>query len=454
MIFLNIKSDSRKIKKGDTFVALKTLQHDGHDYVDDAIKRGATKVVVDHGLYDVETIVVEDTKEYLIQMLKEEYYDQIKDLNLIGMTGTNGKTTTCFCIHEALNNHGMKCGYIGTLGFYIKDKICDLPNTTPEITDMYEMLLTCRDKNCKVVVMEVSSHALSMKRVSGLEFNYVIFSNLTEDHLDYHASMEEYALAKQKLFYMLKENGKAIINYDDPYKNYFLLEQNHNITYGFQGGDYQVTHFALGGTRTEFTLSHGMDIPYTTSLLGKHNIYNLVCVLIVLEKLGINQEDRVELCEKMKAPAGRMDTILYDTNTIIVDYAHTPDAVEKILEAIHEFSKGNIITIIGCGGDRDRKKRPIMAHIATALSTYVIFTNDNPRTEDPKQIFQDMVQNLDNSNYEIVENREEAIIKGIQMLKKNDILIILGKGHENYQVIGTEKIDFDDKDIVVKTIRS
>lgn len=452
---MNIKVDSRKIEPGDIFVALKTLQHDGHDYVMDAIEKGASKVVVEYGNYPIPTIHVENTKEYLIQYLKENYYGKIKHLKLIGMTGTNGKTTTCYSIWQALNKIGHKCGYIGTIGFYIEDYVRDLPNTTPEIIDLYELLLECVEKNCEYVVMEVSSHALSMKRVEGLVFDYAIFSNLTEDHLDYHKTMEDYALAKQKLFHMLKKDGKAIVNSEDDYSSYYLLNENQNYTYGRMKSDYEITDTHLSSEGCEFTLFYqNKKIKYQTTFLGNYNIDNLTCVAIVLDLIGVTDSVKQLLIKDMQTPPGRMETFFYRTNRIIVDYAHTPDAEEKIIKSVKEFLEGKLLIVIGCGGDRDRMKRPIMAQIATDNCDYAIFTNDNPRTENPKQIFDDMVQQLDKKNYEIVENRENAIQKAIQMCEKNDILLILGKGHETYQIIGKEKTHFDDREVVVKTIRS
>ena len=446
---MNIKSDSRKIKAGDTFIALEYV-NDGHKYVVDAINRGALKVIVKEGLYSVDTLVVKDTHEYLVNYLKETYEEEIKDLKLIGMTGTNGKTTTCYLLHKILNELGEKTGYIGTLGFYINEKVKDLNNTTPDILDLYEMLLESKNQGCKYVVMEVSSHALSLDRVKGLEFDVACFSNLTQDHLDYHISMDNYLKEKQKLFKMLKGERVAVINRDDKYFNEFIDEENKNITYGFSDSNYQITSYQTALTGSSFIINN-KDI-YKTKLLGKHNIYNLSCIISVLEGLGYSYEQYNTVIENLDSPPGRMDSVLKDTNTIIIDYAHTPDAVSNVLNSVRELNPEHIYTIVGCGGDRDRTKRPIMADYATLLSDYVIFTSDNPRTEDPVRIIEDMVQKLDINNYEIEVNREKAIIKGIQLLKENDILMVLGKGHETYQIIGLQKIDFDDKKIVIDNI--
>ena len=447
---MNIKIDSRKVNKGDIFVALRGINNDGHKYVEDAIKNGASKVVVEEGLYDVETEIVLDTHDYLIKYLKDNYYPSIKDIKLIGVTGTNGKTTTCFLIQKALNKIGIKTGYIGTIGFYVDEKIRDINNTTPDIYDIYELLLECKDLGCEYVAMEVSSHALDKKRVGGLLFDYAIFTNLTQDHLDYHKDFDDYALAKQKLFKMIKSNGYAVINADDDYKDYFMVHSN-NITYGFNNSDYQITNANITSESSTFVLKNKEET-YESKLLGKHNIYNLTCMIIILKLIGIDYKNIKELVLSSNAPSGRMDTVFHGTNRIIIDYAHTPDAIENVVKAVKLFAKARVLVIIGCGGDRDKTKRQKMAKIATDLADYSIFTSDNPRTEDPKAILNDMVEGLTNTNYEVIENREEAIKRGIQMLEENDILLVLGKGHENYQVIGREKIHFDDKEIVIKSI--
>jgi len=439
---MNIKDDSRKVQKGDTFIALRK-QNDGHQYVEQAIQNGATTVIIEEGLYSVETIVVEDTHAYLVDYLKDHYYYKIKDLKLIGMTGTNGKTTTCFLLYQALKKLNHKVAYIGTIGFYMDEKVRDLNNTTPDILEIYEMLLECKESKIEYVIMEVSSHSLDMHRVEGLTFLYGIFSNLTQDHLDYHKTMENYAQAKQKLFKMV--SCKTFVNIDDVYKDYFLRENS--ITYGFNQSDYHVEEYTISLHDTHIKVNGTW---YKTSLIGKHNIYNLLVVIAVLKELGY--EDIKDIIETLTAPQGRMDMIKKDSNVIIVDYAHTPDAVNKIINSARELNPNNIYTIVGCGGDRDKLKRPIMSKIACENSDYVILTSDNPRTEDPEQIIQDMIQNLDNKNYEIVINREKAIEKGIQRLEKNDILLVLGKGHETYQIIGNMKYDFDDKQIVNKYI--
>lgn len=451
---MNIKVDSKKVKEGDIFVAIKGINNDGHDYIEEAINNGATKVVVEHGLYSVDTLVVKNTHDYLVNYLKEKYYEKIKDLKLIGITGTNGKTTSCYLLWQALNKLKVKTAYIGTIGFYIDDKVRELNNTTPDVLDLYEMFIESVNNNCQYVVMEVSSHSLSFDRVGGLLFDYAIFTNLTQDHLDYHKNMESYAFAKQKLFKNIKEDGFAIVNVDDESNKYYLLDGNKNITYGQSNSDYQIIDFKDNMNGSVFKLKNSEAIiEYNTELLGKYNIYNLINTIIVLNNEQFKLEDIKKVVSELKEPPGRLEKIRLPLGMVIIDYAHTPDAVEKVIKAIKEVCKGSVYTIVGCGGNRDKKKRPLMGTISTELSDYVIFTSDNPRNEEPMNIINDIVQNLDNKNYEIEENREKAIFKGIQKLSKNDILLVLGKGHEDYQIIGNNKIHFSDKEIVLKYIR-
>lgn len=441
-----IKCDSRKVNKGDIFIALRGINSDGHDYIEEAIKNGATKIIAEHGNYEVETIIVENTREYLNKYLYDNYYSEIKDLKIIGITGTNGKTTTCYLLYQALNMLNIKCAYIGTLGFYNLEYQCELNNTTPDILDLYEMLLYCSKNNYQYVAMEVSSQGLAYNRLANILFDYAIFTNLTEDHLDYHQNMDNYIKAKQKLFNQLKTNSITIINSDDMYHEYF--KQENSLTYGFKNSDHLINNYQESLLGSSFTLNNQ---EYQTKLIGKHNIYNLSIVIIILETMKFNYETIYNVILKLEHAKGRMDAIKYKDNLIIIDYAHTPDAVEKIINCVRNLGK-KIITIIGCGGNRDKQKRPIMGKIATKLSDYVIFTSDNPRNEDPHSIIQDIIQKLDTNNYEIEENREKAIKKGIQKLKNNDILLLLGKGHENYQIINDKKYPFSDMEMVLKNI--
>lgn len=449
---MNIKYNSKEIQKGDTFIALKT-NNDGHKYINDAIKNGATKIVAEYGSYPVETLLVDNTKEYLVKYLYDNYYKEIEDLTLIGVTGTNGKTTTCMLIHNMLNKLGRKTAYIGTNGFYINTFIKDLPNTTPEIIDIYELLLEAKEEACEFVCIEASSHGLDQKRLENLKFDYAIFTNLTHEHLGYHKTMKNYALAKQKLFTMLRNNKYAIINNDDNYKNYFILKENNNITYSLNNGNYYVKEYKITTQNNIFTVvNNNKEYTFTTKLLGKHNIYNSLASIIVLNKIGYSFEEINNVLTIVSGPKGRMENISYNNNNIIIDYAHTPDGIANILNTAKELHPNKIITIVGCGGGTgsDRTKRSEMGNLVLSLSDKTIFTNDNPRDEDPNQIINDLLKEKINNNYIIELDRKKAINKGINMLTNNDILLILGKGHENYQIIGNKKTHFNDKETVLE----
>ncbi len=456
---MNIKYNSKLIKKGDIFIALKT-NNDGHKYVEDAIKNGASKVIVEYGDYNydnVQVLKVKNTKKYLINYLYENYYDKIKDLILIGVTGTNGKTTTTTLIHNMLNSLGKKCAYIGTNGFYIDKFIKALPNTTPEIIDIYELLIESKEKGCKYVCIETSSHGLDQNRLANLKFTYAVFTNLTHEHLGYHKTMEAYALAKQKLFKMLDSNGFALINSDDSYKDYFILKENNNIFYGFNKSDYQIIDYNINTENSTFEVKNNNNkYIFTTPLLGKHNIYNCLVAIIILNKIGFSFNQINKVLINTKGPDGRMEKYNYKDNIIIIDYAHTPDGIKNILKTAKELNPNHIITVIGCGGGSgsDRNKRKEMGDLVLSLSDNVIFTNDNPRDENPNQIINDLIEDKINNNYIIELNRKKAIIKGFKLLKNNDILLILGKGHENYQIIGNEKIHFSDKEEVLNLLNS
>ena len=446
---IELKTDSRKVKPGDTFIAIKNVNTDGHDFIESAIKNGASKIICEKGSYSVETVVVPNTKEYLNNYLYENYYPKIKDMKLNGVTGTNGKTTICYLVYQLLTLLDKKCAYIGTIGFYYGNTKRLLNNTTPDTDLLYDMLLEAKEYGCEYVIMEVSSHALDKNRVFGLEFDEVAFTNLTQDHLDYHKTLENYANAKRKLFEKTRGEKVAIINKDDPHHEKFMLNENKNITIGKTGADVLIKDYSLSHLHTKIEFSYEDKIYNTQiNMVGSYNVYNYLTALMLVHKLGFSIDSIIDITKNLMAPAGRMEMIKYNTNSVFVDYAHTPDAVINVLKSANEYKKGRIITIIGCGGDRDRTKRPIMGRAAEENSDYVIFTDDNPRTEDEKQIMNDIVIGLNKDNHEIIFDRKEAIIKGMSMLKDNDILMILGKGHEDYQIIGTEKHYFSDQEIV------
>lgn len=450
---IKVKIDSRKIVPGDTFVAIQGANVDGHDYIDVAIKNGASKVIMQKDLpCSVEKIIVSNTNEWLNNYVVENYKDMINEMNIVGITGTNGKTTTAFLTYQILNKLNQKTAYIGTIGFYIpNENIIELPNTTPNILDLYDLLLTARYKGCKNIIMEVSSHALEQKRVEGIEFKVAAFTNLTQDHLDYHETMDNYLSAKKLILKQL--NGKMIINNDDLYANSWLNDCQSAITLGKSGKDYRILDYKDTNKGTNIsTIINNTNFIFDTNLKSEFNVYNFLTALAITNCLGYKIDDILKVINDIYPPKGRCEQIEVNGGIAVIDYAHTPDAVEKIIEAFQKDKKGNIITVVGCGGDRDPKKRPIMGKIATEKSDYVIFTSDNPRTENPQLIIDDILNGVTTSNYIVELDRVTAIQKALNLIKQNDIVLILGKGHEDYQIIGTEKIHLDDREEVEKYI--
>ena len=395
---MNISANSKK--GNNIFVSL------NNKYIDDAINNGFKKIIVSKSKFKA----VKSTRKYLEKYLKKYYYKQIKDVILIGVTGTNGKTSTSYLIYQALNLAGIKCSYIGTIGFYLENDIKKLNNTTPDICDLYEMIIESINCGCKAVVMEVSSHALKLGRVNTLKFDYAILTNITEDHLDFHKTYKDYYKTKMSIFKKLKKKGTKISD---------IKIENYDIN-----NDY-------------FKYNNKI---YNTKIKGEYNIKNIIPSIIILDKMNI---DSRKIIPQLCLPPGRMQIIKFKNNYIIIDYAHTPDAMEKIISTVKIMDHNKIITIFGCGGNREKEKRPKMGEIASLLSDYVILTNDNPRDENPKEIIREIKQNM-NNNYKIIYDRKKAIQEGIKMLKENDVLLILGKGHEEYQIIDNKKIFFSD----------
>lgn len=442
---IKIKTDSRKVVDGDTFVALPGISSDGHDYIETAIENGATKIIAQHGEYKVPTVIVPDTRVYLNDLLKQEYGYVINDMKIIGITGTNGKTTSCFLTYQILNKLGIKCAYIGTIGFYLKDKVRNLPNTSVDIADLYGLLVEAYENDYKYVCLEVSSQGLSMDRFKTISFDIAAFTNLTQDHLDYHKTMNNYCLAKQQLFKQLKKDGKAIINADDKYKDYYLLKDNNNITFGLNG-DYKIDDLKFTNKYSMLDYSYqNKNYQIKTNLIGEYNIYNLLTAIVICHELGLDLNKINSVLDNLNMPSGRMERIDYNNNLIIVDYAHTPDAISNIIKTIKPICKGNLYVTFGCTGSRDKTKRPIMTNIVLENVTKAIITIDDPHDEDPSDIVKDMLNGITFNNYEVCLDRKKAIHKGINLLKDNDILLILGKGHEEFIIFKDKKIPFNDK---------
>lgn len=449
---MKYETDSRKIKPGQIFVAIKGHTVDGHDYITNAVDNGAIRIIAEKKVTaNVPVEVVPSTEEYLKKHLKEDYADQINKLQIIGITGTNGKTTTAYLTYQLLNLLGIDTAYLGTIGYKYHNKNVELDNTTPDILTIYKILLELANAKCHTLVMEISSHALSYERIYGLKLKVAAFTNLTEDHLDYHKTMENYLNEKLKIIDYLSSDGILIVNGDDEASKKFIKKNNNKgITLGFNNlFDYNIVNANIAPDHSDIKFIYDKkEYNVTTHLTSKFNVYNYMTALAIIHSLNISIEDIIKKTSEIKPPKGRCEVHKVNNGYAVIDYAHTPDAVEKVITAYNELKTNRVITIVGCGGDRDPIKRPIMGDIATKLSDYVILTSDNPRTEDPKKIMDDILKGVKTNNYEVELDRHIAIKKGIELLEPNDILLILGKGHEDYQILGREKIHFDDAEEV------
>lgn len=453
--FKGMEYDSRKIKDGDIFVALEGSISDGHKYIKQAIENGAKGVLVSKKVepeFPVEYILVKDLRKNLGKIASNFYGYPQKKLKIIGITGTNGKTTSTYLLESILGKE--KVARIGTVEYKIGDEVIEAPNTTPESLDIVKMCKKAVEKGLEYLVMEVSSHALSLGRVDMLEFDVASFTNLTLDHLDYHENMDNYFQAKRKLFTMLKDSKRSSINIDDIYGDRLYKE--------FGGYSYSLTKSAdLTGEIVEFH-SDGQFVRLNLmgemfeeklAILGRYNLYNVLGVIGIALQLGIGKNIILEKLKDIKGAPGRFELVNCGQDYIVVvDYAHTGDALENILKSINELKKGRVITVFGCGGDRDATKRPIMGEIAQRLSDIAILTSDNPRTEKPHLIIEDVKKGMNGDRYLVEEDREQAIMKAIEIAQKNDIILIAGKGHETYQILGRKKIHFDDREIARREI--
>ena len=452
---LKYETDSRKVKPGQTFVAIKGHTVDGHNYISDAIKNGAVAIIAEKEVeVSVPIKIVPNSSEYLKEQLVKKYSEELNKLKIIGVTGTNGKTTTCYLTYQLLKSLNVKVAYMGTIGFFFEEEKIELPNTTPEILTIYKLFLEALEKGCTTVVMEVSSHALALERIAGLKFQIGAFTNLTEDHLDYHKTMEEYLKAKLKLLNYMDTNGIFLVNHDDLASQRFQNIFKNTKTIGMKESNYWIKEYTFDPIKTNILLEYqSQNYTIETNLTGKFNVYNYLTALAIIHEYGFSIEEIISKTDKIYPPKGRCETYKVKDGYAVVDYAHTPDAVEKVIDAYKELAKGKIITLVGCGGDRDPLKRPIMGRIATEKSDWVIFTNDNPRTEDPEKIMQDIIKGVEQTNYEVILDRHEAIKKALDKINKDDIVLILGKGHEDYQILGHEKVHFDDSEEIKNYIK-
>lgn len=456
-----ITFDSRNVGEGDLFVAVRGTATDGHLYIDKAISQGAAAVVCEklpeqlqEGLTWIE---VEDSAKAL-GLIASNFYDKPSArLSIIGITGTNGKTTAVTLLHRLFTSLGYKCGMLSTVVNLVGDKEIKATHTTPDAIQLNELLKKMADEACTYVFMEASSHALVQERMAGLTFRGAVFSNISHDHLDYHGTFEEYIKAKKKLFDELPAGAFALVNADDRRANVMLQNTKASKkSFSLKSmSDYKAR--VLSNTLEGLELDIDNKVGWYR-LIGDFNAYNLLAVYGVAVELGEDPDEVLTALSELKPAPGRFEHVPNKMNiTAIVDYAHTPDALENVLSTIKEVRTGNeqVITVVGCGGDRDKAKRPLMAEIACRFSTRVIFTSDNPRTEDPEQIIKDMQEGVSPSNYRkamAIANRREAIKAALGMAQSGDIVLVAGKGHETYQEINGVRHDFDDKKIIAEVL--
>lgn len=460
-----VEYDSRNVSKNDLFVAIEGEEFDGHDFIPEATEEGAVAVVVEksRGFFEKlkpslkAEVVVSNTRVALSQISDRFYHFPSKRLKVIGVTGTNGKTTTTYMIKSILEEAKKKVGLIGTIAHIIDQKKIQAFHTTPESLDLHRILYQMVSERISYVVMEVSSHSLALHRVEDVDFDIGIFTNLTRDHLDFHKTFESYREAKGILFEKLKKDDKwAILNRDDPNWEFFESKAKvPKLTYSLkkEGADVFPLEFKseLSGTKLNLSTPLGEE-KINLDVLGKLNLYNALASATCCVALGIDLSTIKKGLESFRDVSGRMERIVLGQKyNVLIDYAHTPDALEKVLEDAKEITKGNLILVFGCGGDRDKGKRPIMGKIASDLADRVIITSDNPRTEDPEAIVQQIYQGTEpKKKVELTVDRKKAIKHALELAKENDTVIIAGKGHEDYQILGKRKIHFSDKEEVKK----
>jgi len=477
--------DSRQCEKNSLFVAIPGLKVDGHHYITEAVARGARFIVYERDYLPpsgITAIKVRDSRRVLGILGRNLYKDPSAGMCLIGVTGTNGKTTVTYLLESILKAAGFKVGVLGTVNYRFNQKVLPAPNTTPESYEMQRILRIMADAGITHVIAEVASHAIDLKRIDDCSFDMGIFTNLSRDHLDYHGTMENYFLAKKRFFDDILPSGKKhqkfmIINGDDPWGQRLLREVRTDVpsrTFGIETKCDMTADpftFSLEGIKARIhtaPLSFAIDSP----LIGKFNLYNILAAAMAAASLSIPEKFIRTGVAKLKKVPGRLEKISKsDEPAIFVDYAHTDDALRRVLENLSVFRKRRLITVFGCGGDRDRGKRPLMGNAAVSLSDVAIVTSDNPRTENPLTIIEDIEKGIQETSvkklppealerntirkgYTVIPDRKKAIERAVSLAAPSDIVLVAGKGHENYQIIGEARMPFDDRKIAKKALKN
>src|ERR1044071_9034907 len=461
----NIAYDSRRVQRNSLFAALRGEKTDGHQFIGQAIEKGASVIVTEREEKTprVTSLVVENTRAALADLSAVFYRYPARKVKLAAVTGTNGKTTTTFLIKHICESAGMPTGLIGTVRYEIAGRLLPATRTTPESLDLQEMLAQMVGAGCKAAVMEVSSHALAQDRVRGLEWDVAVFTNLTQDHLDFHRTMANYFDAKAKLFTGLvsqkrKRKPVAIVNIDDRYGQQLLDKIDKcvtTVTYGMGSrADFRASNYRaeFGGTSYQLD-AQGKSYLVRLPLIGRFNVTNSVAALAAVSALGINLRNAVFSLAKSPQVPGRLELVSDKRQfQVFVAYAHTPDALGNVLKTLRELEPQRLIAVFGCGGDRDRQKRPLMAEMADRLADYSIITSDNPRKEDPDAIITEIEKGFRSNRYEKIVDRTKAIDRAVALARPRDIVLIAGKGHENYQEFGDYTIPFDDIQVARRAI--
>ncbi len=456
----NVYYDSRKVTKNSLFVAVSGFAADGNRFIPMALEKGAVAVVTARKPeWDVPYILVGSDRMALALLGCNFYHWPAKDMTMIGVTGTNGKTSVTLLLKQVLEKTlGAKVGLIGTMANMVGDEVIPTERTTPESFELQGLFARMKDAGCTHVVMEVSSHAISLDRIGGVHFDIAAFTNLTEDHLDFHKTMDAYCDAKAELF---KRCGRAVINVDDVYSQRMLDAAACDVlTTSVHGGaGLQAENVELLAQGIRFTAVEGeKKVPVSIPIPGRFTVYNALTVLGIARQLGISLEDAAQALKDVEGVKGRIEVVPTPGKdyTVLIDYAHTPDGLENVLASVRDFCTGRLISVFGCGGDRDPMKRPIMGHIGVKLADFAIVTSDNPRTEEPMAIIKDILAgvNEEDGEYIVICDRVQAIQYAMDIAKKDDIIVLAGKGHETYQEIGKQKIHLDEREVVADCLQN
>ena len=457
----DLQYDSRKVEKGSVFFCLRGENSDGHDFAAMAEEKGACAFVCEKKLDSaLPQLIVEDSRLALAELAEAFYGFPHRELKIIGVTGTNGKTTTTHLVKHSLDAAGKKTALMGTNHIIIGDETYPATHTTPDSLALSSYLRKMADAHCEYLIMEASSHALKQGRTAAIQFKTGAFTNLTQDHLDYHKTFDDYLKAKEILFTGLdKETGRGIVNHDSPYCRDFLEVSNAPVwTYGLEeGADFRAENIEVSADGTAFDLSfEGKSYPVKIHLIGDFNVYNALTAMAIAVAEGLSLETVTDAIATAHQVKGRFEKVKDRVGqTVIIDYAHTPDGLQNVLETAVKLRTNRVILVFGCGGDRDKTKRPIMGKIGGTYADYSFVTSDNPRTEDPMAIIRMVEEGIRESGgeYEVCCDRRDAIRDAILMAEDDDIVVVAGKGHEDYQIIGTEKHHFDDFEEVKEALK-